>query len=410
MNKIRIGIWLESNPKIGGGFQYDLTVVSAIKFLVDNYPDEYQMFCYTDKEEWIEEIHRNFGGEINSVLAPMFWFERILQKVLNNTACLGISISRRLYKTSYRFQSYKIFKDKLDVLISPTTGSKLPFILDIPTITPIHDLMHLFSKEVGVSFKKWYGGKTIRSRERIYRRYAKYVDVLLADSEIGKRHILEAYNSILKSKVEVLPFIPPPYILNHNNPSNNVNVINKYRLPETYFFYPAQFVFDKNHKNLIEAVKLLKEKYNLLSLVLCGAKSNNYDQIVRMVQDQSLSDNIYFLDFVSNNEIIQLYKSCYAFIMPTFFGPTNIPIVEALYLGAPIICSDVFSMPEQVKDAALLIDPHSSQDIADKIDLLLKDKNLRESLIANGEKIKSTLELYNFAENMRVIIDKTIKC
>ena len=78
MNKIRIGIWLESNPKIGGGFQYDLTVVSAIKFLVDNYPDEYQMFCYTDKEEWIEEIHRNFGGEINSVLAPIYWFERIL--------------------------------------------------------------------------------------------------------------------------------------------------------------------------------------------------------------------------------------------------------------------------------------------------------------------------------------------
>jgi glycosyltransferase involved in cell wall biosynthesis len=71
--------------------------------------------------------------------------------------------------------------------------------------------------------------------------------------------------------------------------------------------------------------------------------------------------------------------------MPTYFGPTNLPPIEAMALGVPVIYSDLFFNNEQVKDLVLPInlkDPHT---LCDAIKNLLSNKTLKEELISRGK-------------------------
>ena len=66
------------------------------------------------------------------------------------------------------------------------------------------------------------------------------------------------------------------------------------------------------------------------------------------------------LGYVPANDMAALYANAEALVMPTFFGPTNIPILEAWGLGCPVITSDIRALREQAGDAALLADPNSA--------------------------------------------------
>ena len=90
-----------------------------------------------------------------------------------------------------------------------------------------------------------------------------------------------------------------------------------------------------------------------------------------------------------------LYSKARALIMPTFFGPTNIPFLEAWEAGCAVVTSDIRGIREQVKDAALLIDPRSPQDIARGIKIIWSDNKMRDKLINNGRKIIAS---YTFSD------------
>ena len=72
--------------------------------------------------------------------------------------------------------------------------------------------------------------------------------------------------------------------------------------------------------------------------------------------------------------------------MPTFFGPTNIPPLEAFFLGCPVAVSRIYGMPEQVGDAALLFDPTSVEEMAACMSLLWTDDNVCRRLAVKGRK------------------------
>ena len=72
-------------------------------------------------------------------------------------------------------------------------------------------------------------------------------------------------------------------------------------------------------------------------------------------------------------------------VMPTYYGPTNIPPIEAFVLGCPVATSNIYAMPEQLGNAALLFNPNSVQEIASTIERLWTDEKLRHELIKRGK-------------------------
>ena len=62
----------------------------------------------------------------------------------------------------------------------------------------------------------------------------------------------------------------------------------------------------------------------------------------------------------------------------SFCGPTNIPPIEAMYCGCPVVCSNVYGMKQQVGNAALMINPKSYKDIYKKIKTVLNNKRIKK--------------------------------
>lgn len=95
--------------------------------------------------------------------------------------------------------------------------------------------------------------------------------------------------------------------------------------------------------------------------------------------------------------------------MPTFFGPTNIPQLEAFVLECPVATSKIYGIPDQVKDAALLFDPNSVEEIADCINRLWQDDELCRKLIERGKKRADEWNQKHFTMKLISIIEKKLE-
>ena len=77
-------------------------------------------------------------------------------------------------------------------------------------------------------------------------------------------------------------------------------------------------------------------------------------------------------------------------------------------VGSPLIVSDLYAMPEQVGDAALLVNPNSTEDIADKIELLWSDAALRRQLVAKGLARSANWTQEHFGARLREIVRSVV--
>ncbi len=131
---------------------------------------------------------------------------------------------------------------------------------------------------------------------------------------------------------------------------------------------------------MIKAAALLKDKIPDLRLVFVGSERNGYRSTRELAVNLGLEENIIFLGYMPDGEIPELYRRARALIMPTFFGPTNIPPLEALALGCPVGVSDIYAMREQLGDAALYFNPASVAEIAQTMERLWQDDSLCQEL------------------------------
>jgi glycosyltransferase involved in cell wall biosynthesis len=163
--------------------------------------------------------------------------------------------------------------------------------------------------------------------------------------------------------------------------------ISKWRLcPHQYLLYPANFWLHKNHVNLIEAFRLFTREQpdSALKLVLTGTGGTERDRVVQMVRNACLGDRVVFPGFVSDADLSSLLSCSLALIFPSLFEGFGLPVLEAMAAGAPVLCSNVTSLPEIAGDAALMFDPRSPAAMADAIVQIAGDTALRHRLIQAG--------------------------
>lgn len=161
---------------------------------------------------------------------------------------------------------------------------------------------------------------------------------------------------------------------------------------------------------MILALNLLKERLNDIHLILVGAERNSKKKVERLIRDNGLEKYVTIRGFVSEGQIIYLYRHAVALVMPTCIGPTNIPPLEAMALGCPVIVSDKYAMPKQVGEAGLLCNPNSVESIASCIEKVWKDENLRKSMIKKGyEQIQKWTENDFKRRFIEIVLDELNK-
>lgn len=389
--KKKIGIYLSAKPHSGGKFQYTQSMLSALQSLPH---DKYSLVVAFASLEWEGILGNRVERRLFVPGGLLKWFH---DRVWRN---LGLSPTAWRYTASIISRHYrKMRKEKCDLWIFPAEET-VSYQLNVPTLATIYDLMHRYENsfpEVGA-----YG--RARRRDRHYSRMCRYCRGILVDSEVGKRQLIESYG-IDSHRVFSLPFVPPPYMYRKDS---LVKSMEKYTLPEKYVFYPAQFWKHKNHERLVRAIALLKKKVPDIKLVLVGSKKNAYESIVELVKKMGLSKEVFFLGYVPEECMPDIYRRARALVMPTHFGPTNIPPLEAFCAGCPVAVSGIYGMPEQVGDAAILFDPSSVEEIADAIEAIWNDDVLCEKLKERGYQRARMWGQEQFNERLRCIVENLL--
>jgi glycosyltransferase involved in cell wall biosynthesis len=137
-----------------------------------------------------------------------------------------------------------------------------------------------------------------------------------------------------------------------------------------------------------------------------GSDKGNLAYVQKITSDQKMTPNVHFLGFVSSEDLISLYQNAYALVFPTFFGPDNVPPLEAFALGCPVIASNVPGAEEQMGDAALFFDPKKPEEIARAVDLLYTSHSLRNTLIEKGYTRAHQWTGKDFIRSLFLILDE----
>ena len=122
-------------------------------------------------------------------------------------------------------------------------------------------------------------------------------------------------------------------------------------------------------------------------LVLAGGKGWLYDTIFEKVQQLGLLENVIFPGFVADTEQALWYHAASAFVYPSFYEGFGIPVAEALACGAPVVTSNVSSLPEAGMDIALSVNPLDTDALSDAIYTALTNVQFRDKCRASASMV-----------------------
>jgi glycosyltransferase involved in cell wall biosynthesis len=141
------------------------------------------------------------------------------------------------------------------------------------------------------------------------------------------------------------------------------------------------------HKNVIRLISSFARvsAERDLKLVLVGTGSTEQlGRAARAISNEGLQSRVTLLNGVSDAHLSSLYKHCRLVVCPSLYEGFGLPVLEAMLHGAPIACSSVSSLPEVAGNAALLFNPLSVEDMADKLQVLLSRPDLAMRLSEAG--------------------------
>ncbi len=396
---MKVGIWLNNDYKaeIGGGFSYYSKLVKHI----DNYVfNEELEIVFISQNNFKENIKRQ-QIVLPAILYKRPFLKRIIVKILSFNYYF-----RRKFRNNYNIKNQKLRNEKwteilkqnnIKVILYLTQAQK--HIENYPFITTNWDIGHKST----YSFPELSENSTYYYREKWYSLLIQQALLIFAESEAGKNELVKLCN-IIPEKIEVVPIFSGG-LSNLVVEKNEINTfLKKYELTKLkYFFYPAQFWAHKNHYNLILAFKNFLEKNKDYKLIFTGHDYGNLKYIKDIIQKEKLEESIIYLGFRTDKEIKILYENSVSLIMPTFLGPTNMPLLEARELGCPVLCSNLIGHKELMGDGAIYFNPDNQQEIIDAMNYIINPSNRKDILIKANISLTNTS---NTVENAVYMIEK----
>ncbi len=160
----------------------------------------------------------------------------------------------------------------------------------------------------------------------------------------------------------------------------------KFSSGKPYFFFVGSMHPRKNIKRLIDAYTLFRTNNPGCDykLILAGAIWWSKSTIEDSYNSSPFKEDIIFTGRLSEEDLKKVLGSAFALSFVPIFEGFGLPIVEAFQSGVPVICSNVTSMPEVAGDAAVLIDPYKTENIAEGMQKLYENDNLRRQLVQSG--------------------------
>ncbi len=289
-------------------------------------------------------------------------------------------------------------KNNFDLFLSPDGWSCRK--IKIKTVIVIHDINFVhFPEFLQKSFYYYYSN--------LFPKWAKHANRIATVSHYSKQDIASTFN-IPSDKIDVL-YNAASSIYEPVEESKKTAILNKYTSGESYFIFVGALHPRKNVINLFKSFDVFKQTDTQnIKLVIVGERFYWNKETNSTFENMHFKDDVVFTGRLSQKELKLVMGAALALTYASLFEGFGIPLVEAMNCGIPIITSNTTSMPEIAGDAALIVNPHSVDDIAKAMTEIARNKTLRQLLVKAGNKRKLDFSWDKTAEKLWATIEKAI--
>lgn len=232
-------------------------------------------------------------------------------------------------------------------------------------IVTIHDVaVYACPQGFSTLFKWWY--------KIIFFTLGKRLEHMITVSEFSKQELIR-YCKISANQIHVI-YSGIDHILTI---IPDGKVLQKYNLQDKKFIFAVSSLnHNKNFKMVIEAAKLNPEN----SFVIAGGTNPK----VFSTNSLELPKNVKYIGYITDKELVDLYRHAGCFVYPSLYEGFGFPPLEAMAWGCPVVVSKCASLPEICGDAVIYCDPYNPEDVLQKINLVLKNKEVGRVLSLKG--------------------------
>jgi glycosyltransferase involved in cell wall biosynthesis len=245
---------------------------------------------------------------------------------------------------------------------------------DVPVVTTIHDISF-------EHFPRFFTSRT-RARMRLMIPWsARRSRVVLTGSEHARQDLIETYG-LPPDRVRVTPYAADASFTRLAQ-EETARRLARLGLKPGYVLCVGNLQPRKNLARLLEAYANLHPSIQP-PLVVVGQPAWLYEDVYAAVAARGISRSVHFTGFVRLDELVALYNGAAVFAYPSLYEGFGLPVLEALACGVPTLTSDSSALPEVAGEAAILVDPESTEAINHGLARLLSDSALRGRLAVAG--------------------------
>jgi len=155
------------------------------------------------------------------------------------------------------------------------------------------------------------------------------------------------------------------------------------KIDRPFFICSNQFWQHKNHKAILEALRLLKEKNLFFQVVFTGKNFDHrnpgyFESLQSFIIDHQLESWVNFVGFIDRKVQLCLAQHAISYIQPSFFEGWSTTVEDAKYLNQYVLLSDIPVHREQMNYNVSFFDPSDPADLAIKIELIVNGKFKKE--------------------------------
>jgi glycosyltransferase involved in cell wall biosynthesis len=394
---VKLGIFFDQSKDAGGGYQQ---AKNALKLVLQLPANLIVPVIVTHQSRIADDLRRS-GLDVTVMELPTH--RRVALRLRSQVSDSRVLASWRRLSGSNAFE--RVFLERgvdLVYFLSPTPlACNLEQLCYVATVW---DLCHRDHPE----FPEVSAGRLFERRELLYWRLLPKAVAVVVDSATGKSNVMRRYG-VDEERVHIVPFSfsATTQQTDAEQRDSYVDAGAKYDLTVPYVFYPAQFWPHKNHVYLLEGLQRLEANFGIkVGAIFAGGDKGNLAYVQGVAAKLGIHGRVRYAGFVPDAEIPHLYRQSLALVMPTYFGPTNLPPLEAFSLGVPVLYPDRPDLREQVGDAALLVDLMDPDSIARQLAALCNDPELRALLVQRGRAVLGRMTDEHRLKALSGIIEK----
>ena len=261
----------------------------------------------------------------------------------------------------------------------------------------------IYGKEVMVGEGSWILSKPhIKKALKNWEKYNEKINFFHVGTE-SEREEMHQYLKIPYEKIKIIPlgvdhdFFKPSI----DKDLTRKQVLSELKIPyEKYFFHVSEMNFArKNQIRLAEAYQMARESGLKHNLIIAG---KYLPQIKKKIGHLP---GIFFLDWVTHEQLLQLYQGADAFVLPSIHEGFGMPLVESMCCGVPCISTNKHSPPHLIQDAGILINPHDVSEISDSMLNIVKDPKLLKQLSEKSLKRSEYFSWKKYAKQVFELYD-----